>query len=110
MSRCHVRCCNSKCQTRRVLKAKPDLMRRLPKCTGCGGTKYRIDWWMNGRDTRAMGCSCAGYVHLTGRAQWTIHRKGSPYCWFRKDGTQRMQGDPDFKDSLQEQHEAALAA
>lgn len=48
-----------------------------------------------------MACCCNGYVHMTrdtNSTVWTMHRKGSPYCWFRKDGTQRMPGDADFKD------------
>ncbi len=55
---------------------------------------------MNQRDTKKMSCNCAGYVHLTNRV-WP-HRIGSPYCWFRKDGSQRMEGDTDFKDALLE--------
>lgn len=109
MARYHVRCRN--CQARRVLKREPAayvrwntkhlaLVSTAPAC-GCGSKEYRVDRWMNERDTRAMSCDCAGYVHLTGRV--FPHRKGSLYCWFRKDGTQRMPGDPDFKDALVEQ-------
>lgn len=105
MSRCHVRCRKTSCQTRRVLPMAPELMKRLPKCAGCGGTAYRIDYWMNGRDTKKMACTCNGYVPFTrdpSSTVWTMHRKGSPYCWYRKDGTQRMPGDADFKDFLLE--------
>jgi hypothetical protein len=80
-----------------VLRVQPDLMTRLPKCASCGAADYRVDGWMNRRDTRAMSCDCAGYVHLTGRI--FPHRRGSPYCWFRKNGTQRQPGDDDFKDA-----------
>ncbi len=31
------------------------------------------------------------------RKDWP-HRIGSKYCWFRKDGTQRFEGDKDFCD------------
>lgn len=99
MSRCHVRC--RKCQTRRVLRKQPALMLRLPKCRHCDAQDYRVDGWMNARDTKATACNCAGYIHLT-RREWP-HRIGSPYCWYRKDGTQRMQGDDDFKDARLEQ-------
>jgi hypothetical protein len=36
------------------------------------------------------------------RREWP-HRIGSKYCWYRKDGTQRMEGDADFKDFHMEQ-------
>lgn len=80
---------------------KPDEYARLPKCINCGAQQYRLDNWMNSRDTRKMACSCAGYVHMT-RREWP-HRIGSPYCWYRNDGTQRMPGDADFKDFQLEQ-------
>lgn len=37
-----------------------------------------------------MGCNCTGYPFF--------HRKGSLFCWFRADGTDRYPGDPDFCD------------
>jgi hypothetical protein len=83
---------------------KPDDYYRLPTCENCGAQDYRIDRWMNSRDTAASKCDCAGYVVMTHRAPWP-HRIGSPYCWFRKDGTQRMPGDNDFKDYQMEQNE-----
>lgn len=51
---------------------------------------------MNRRDTKAMSCDCAGYVHATGRV--FPHRKGSKWCWYRANGTARVEGDPDFRD------------
>jgi hypothetical protein len=86
-------------------------MRKLPKCGSCGARDYRVDGWMNGRDTKAMACCCQGYVPFTRDPKttvWTMHRKGSPYCWFRKDGTQRMEGDADYRDALQEQEPPAI--
>jgi hypothetical protein len=111
MARCHVRC--RKCQARRVLKRHPETyfkwsakelahVNRAPACNNCGAQDYRVDTWMNQRNTRAMSCSCNGYVVLTHKAPWP-HRIGSPYCSYRKDGTQRMPGDNDFKDLLFEQ-------
>lgn len=82
----------------------PDEYYRLPKCNNCGAQDYRLDHWMNRRDTKATACDCAGYVVMTRRAPWP-HRIGSPYCWFRKDGSQRELGDADFKDFLMEQNE-----
>lgn len=104
--RYHVRC--RKCQARRVLPKLPEHYIRPPACL-CGSKEYRVDHWMNKRDTKAMSCKCAGYVHLTGRV--FPHRKGSPYCWFRADGSQRMPEDADYKDALQEMqtHEALTA-
>lgn len=104
MSRCHVRC--RKCAARRVLPSAPDYLERLPACENCGSKEYRVDGWMNSRDTRASACCCSGYVRMTrdpNSTVWTMHRKGSPYCWYRKDGTQRMPGDADFKDLEMEQ-------
>lgn len=99
MSRYHVRC--RKCDARRVLKTHPDHYKRIPQCR-CGAKSWRVDAWMNNRDTKAMACNCNGYVELTHRPPWP-HRIGSPYCWYRKEGTQRMPGDPDFKDYQLEQ-------
>jgi hypothetical protein len=106
MTRCHVRC--RKCDARRVLRAHPDLLavRQIPKCA-CGVKDWRADKWMNRRNTSpyggGMGCNCGGYVALTNTVGWP-HRQGSPYCYFRKDGTQRMPGDADFKDALLERY------
>ncbi len=104
MARCHVRC--GKCDKRRVLKDHPNCLstRGTPKCE-CGSKDWRVSNWMNRRNTSAhgggMGCQCDGYVPVTATVGWP-HRRGSPYCWYRKDGSQRMPGDPDFKDALLE--------
>lgn len=110
--RYHVRC--KKCEARQVFRVKPDEMYRWsvkqlafvnkqPVCESCGHNEYRLDTWMNSRDTRATACSCSGYMHMT-RREWP-HRIGSPYCWYRKNGTMRMHGDADFKDFQLEQLE-----
>lgn len=51
-----------------------------------------------------MACVCGAY-HFK-------HRMGSFYCWFRKDGSERMLGDDDFWDRnmTEEEHEALVAA
>ncbi|HDR8962511.1 TPA: hypothetical protein QDB13_000060 [Burkholderia vietnamiensis] len=88
MARFHCRCRN--CETRRVLKKRPDEYVRQPQCDVCGRRDFRIDSWMQKRNTRLMACTCAGY--------WFWHRRGSLYCWHRADGSIRSPGDPDFAD------------
>lgn len=97
MSRVHVRCRNTACRAARVLKRHPETYERLPPCRSCGCREYLANGWMNRRDTKKMSCDCAGYVHLTNRV--FPHRKGSLYCWYRANGSQRMEGDVDFKDA-----------
>ncbi|WP_321967038.1 hypothetical protein [Burkholderia cepacia] len=90
----HVRC--RKCEKRRVLRKHPDLyIKSPPQCEspGCDSRSYRVDKHMQERDTRAMGCFCSGY-NFGG----IMHRRGSKYCWYRKDGTVRVPGDSDFAD------------
>lgn len=92
----HVRC--KRCDRRRVLPRHPDAYSRMqPVCQGhgCGGRDYRADKWMNNRNTsdrglRALGCACMGYSFK--------HRKTSPFCWYRADGSPRLPGDVDFRD------------
>jgi hypothetical protein len=105
MARYHVRCSNYKCKTRHVFKNHPDCYGNKKKCRKCGNTKFTVDVWMNSRDTRAMGCMCAGYP-WAGLMSGAMHRKGSKYCWYRKDGTQRMPGDEDFHDLEYEKYAA----
>lgn len=72
----------------------PDWYRRRPRCRVCGKfDTLRLDKWMNERDNRALKCECDGYLtpHFP-------HRRGSKYCHFRKDGTRREFGDPDWAD------------
>lgn len=90
MSRLHCRC--RKCRTRRVLPKHPDeyARGRLPSCEVCGARDYHPDKWMNARDTSKTSCTCAGY--------WFPHRKGSLFCWYRDDGSDRYPGDSDFMD------------
>jgi hypothetical protein len=102
--RYHVRC--RKCQARRVLSKHPDAYALAPVCRsiGCGSRAYRVDKWMMNRNTsatglNALGCNCGG-VPFSGGGN--IHRKGTTYCWFRKDGSPRYPGDPDFKDARED--------
>lgn len=100
MSRYHCRC--RKCDARKVLRFKPEEYKVQPQCNVCGVRDFRIDKWMNERDTKTNACFCGGY-HFK-------HRRSSFYCWFRKDGTERMLGDPDFWDRnmSQEDHDALV--
>ncbi|AWM87347.1 hypothetical protein C4E04_11785 [Microvirga sp. 17 mud 1-3] len=101
MARYHCRC--RKCEARRVLPRHPDDYLRPPRCA-CGAKSWRIDRWMNTRDTsmHGAGCNCSGY--------WFTHRRGSKFCWYRKDGTARVPGDPDFSDRELSADEIAAAA
>ncbi|MBR8027804.1 hypothetical protein KDX27_22630 [Burkholderia cenocepacia] len=88
MPRCHVRCLH--CEARRCLPRLLSQYVRPPRCRVCGKRLYRVDRWMNQRDTRKMRCDCSGY--------WFPHRRGSLFCWLRSDGSERYPGDPDFAD------------
>src|SRR5580700_9747177 len=84
------RCQRKVCGARRTLKRHPDSYHRPPKC-GIGA--LRIDKWMMKRDTHAMGCTCPGY-------SWglkAMHRRGSKFCWYRSDGSDRLPEDVDFQ-------------
>lgn len=94
MSRVHCRC--RKCEARKVFRRHPDFYDPQPVCWSCGTRSWRPDKWMNTRDTRKTGCTCAGYKweYLSGAK----HRMGSLFCWYRADGTARCPGDADFVD------------
>lgn len=102
MARVHCRC--RKCGARRVLPKHPDEYVRKPANCACGACSWRPDKWMNTRKTglNGEGCLCSGY--------WFIHRMGSRYCWRRKDGTDRLLGDPDFHDREYSDEELAAMA
>lgn len=73
-----------------MFKRRPDEYERPPRCRDCGKSNFRVDAWMMKRDTHGQACTCAGY--------WFWHRRGSLYCWYRKDGSDRLPGDVDFAD------------
>ncbi len=92
-----------KCDARKTLARHPDTYHpgRAPKCA-CGVRDWRVDPWMMGRNTRAGSCYCPAY-HFP-------HRKGSLFCWFRSDGSDRFPEDADFRDRAHpHRHEPALA-
>lgn len=99
MARFHCRC--RKCDARKVLRFKPEEYKVQPQCL-CGRRDFRIDKWMQTRDTKINACFCGGY-HFK-------HRQASLYCFFRKDGTGRYPGDSDFWDRnmSQEEHDALV--
>ena len=102
MSRVHCRC--RKCDTRKVFRDHPDTLQRVAACPKCQAKDWRADPWMNGRNTslKGQGCACSGYSFQ--------HRRGSKFCWYRADGTDRMPGDPDFNDRHMTDDEIAQAA
>lgn len=93
MARVHVRCRH--CETRRVLRQHPDKYEVIPQCRVCGRRNFRVDAWMNKRNTRAMACMCSGYA-WAGNMTGAMHRKGSKQCWYRADGSRREYGDADY--------------
>jgi hypothetical protein len=101
MSRYHCRC--RKCDARKVLRFKPEEYKVQPQCL-CGRRDFRVDKYMQNRDTKTNACFCAGYPFK--------HRQSSLYCWKRKDGTDRFPGDPDFwtRDMSQEDHDELVAS
>lgn len=102
MARFHCRC--RKCDARKVLLMAPDQYATQPQCNVCSQRDFRIDAWMQKRNTRATSCFCGGYPFQ--------HRISSFYCWHRKDGSDRLPGDDDFWSpgmSLEE-HSALVAA
>jgi hypothetical protein len=99
MARFHCRC--RKCDARKVLRFKPEEYKVQPQCI-CGRRDFRVDRYMQTRDTKTNACFCEGYPFK--------HRRSSLYCWFRRDGTGRYPGDPDFWDRnmSQEEHDALV--
>lgn len=89
----HCRC--RVCQARQVKPRHPDEYLRGPRCRQCGRVNtLRVDKWANNRWRWEKTCTCGGY-HFP-------HRMGSRWCHYRKDGTDRLPGDPDFKDRMVE--------
>lgn len=104
MSRFHVRCRTWACKARRVLKKHPSQYYRQPKCESCGrtGEVWRVDRWMQERNTRLLGCTCAGYA-WAGYMSGAMHRRGSLKCWYRADGTQRVPEDEDYYNEVNDE-------
>lgn len=98
MARYHVRCSRDKCRARDVFAKHPDDYRTPRKCACCGGTKFCIIKDII-KHSGHIDCTCGGYRW---GGNWTAnpppHRRGSRFCWFRRNGTQRMPGDADFDD------------
>jgi hypothetical protein len=89
MARYNVRCSHEACRARDVFRKHPDEYSRPRKCRVCGGKRFRV---VSDRVVDRCGaiCACRGY-HFT-------HRRGSFFCWHRKDGSGRYPGDADFHD------------
>jgi len=98
-SRWNVRCSREACKLRYVFAKHPDDYRQPRKCTGCGGTKFRVIKNMARERGKHELCSCAGYQWgdaFTGSRP--PHRRGSRFCHYRADGAMRAPGDDDFED------------
>lgn len=97
----HVRCNFERCRKRAVFRQHPDMYITPRVCEGCGGTKFRVIENRT-KDRGAKLCNCAGRVFGDVKAgehsAELVHRRGSPNCYFRKDGTPRYPGDADFSD------------
>lgn len=90
MTRVHIRCSKERCKLRYSLPKHPDFYKRQWKCAGCGGTKFRvIKHWDKERGN--ILCICGAYAHWQDEfsAGPAPHRRGSPACWFDRDGTPR---------------------
>lgn len=92
MSRIYIRCSRETCRLRYTVKLEPLNF----KCRKCGNEKYRLDKTAMARDNAKMSCLCTGYKWGDDRTSKAPHRKGSRQCHYRKDGTQRFPGDPDY--------------
>lgn len=96
--RWRIRCSKESCKIRYSLPRHPDDYVRGWKCRGCGGSKFRVIKNRT-KERGATLCNCSGYAWVGAWTNGTApHRRGSPWCWYRADGTQRMPGDPDFQD------------
>lgn len=93
----NVRCSRETCKARHVFAKHPDCYARPRKCRICGGTRFRVDVDRQARKSRVQGCTCTGYK-WEGVMSGAMHRRGSRFCWYRADGTQRDPGDADFED------------
>ena len=80
------------------LRKHPDDYQRQWKCAGCGGTQFRVIV-NRPKDRCAALCTCGGYQWVQPWARGNApHRRGSRFCYYRKDGTLRQPGDEDFED------------
>lgn len=98
MARYIGRCSKRACSMRFSLPRHPDDYKRGWRCAGCHGMAFRLiaD---RPRDRCAVLCNCGGYQWVRPWARANApHRRGSPACWYRKDGSMRMPGDADFDD------------
>lgn len=97
--RVHIRCSNERCKKRQTLAKHPDEYRTPWRCAGCGGARFRVTPESARERGRSATCDCGGYGWggTTGNYKGP-HRRGSPQCWYRADGTTRAPGDPDWFD------------
>ncbi|WP_322037919.1 hypothetical protein [Burkholderia cenocepacia] len=102
----NVRCSREKCKLRYVFAKHPDDYKRPRKCAGCKGTKFRIIPNMAADRGKHTLCTCGGYKWGDNyTASRPPHRMGSPACWYRADGSQRLPGDADFVGEIDQDSE-----
>lgn len=64
------RCRCRHCERRKTFRRHPDQIRRLPNCSRCRRSAWRVDWYRTTRrDSRAAKCVCAAWPFP--------HRRGS---------------------------------
>jgi hypothetical protein len=64
------RCRCTRCEHRRTFRDHPSQIVRPPKCSGCGSSSWRVDWYRTTRrEHRKVICHCGGrpFPHRTGR-------------------------------------------
>jgi hypothetical protein len=90
MKRWHVRCSREKCELRYVFAKHPDDYKVPRKCKGCGGTRFRVIKNII-KDSGHVDCQCGAYPTWQDNrsARPAPHRRGSRYCYFNRDGTER---------------------
>ncbi len=92
----HYRCSDRKCHTRHTFLRLLDTYIRPKKCKWCSGTKFYRDKYRDNIEINVKPCQCDGYGHVALRDPSPPHRVGSKCCEYRKDGTKRLPGDPDW--------------
>lgn len=110
----HYRCRDYDCHTRVTLPHLLEWYKRKPKCKWCGSKKFKkdefkhIDPFYRDRyrdniEINVKPCQCDGYGHVAMRDPAPPHRIGSKCCEYRKDGTKRLPGDPDYHNPYAEE-------
>jgi len=103
----HYRCRDLTCHARVTLLHLYEWYTRKPKCKKCGSNKFKKegfkhldpfyrDKYRDNIEINVDPCRCDGYGHVAINDPSPPHRIGSKCCEYRKDGTRRLPGDPDW--------------